>query len=244
MLMARNIRGFLSRKLKNSENVVHFMPGIENIRVILLSGLIVLMSVNIISAGDVMNSAFVPVSEQDLLYRRLLEFQGEILARYEKSDYTVSQFAQWKEIKSEILEKLFPDHRFFSIQWSESLHPDQTSEAHVIAQGYGLSVNLALKKDGKDATELNSFGNYEEFGQLLAKANVRLLNYDDARLIWDGFCEANMKPWKDQGIEQINDTTWDLGVISINGVRYYYRLLLDRDGKVLSGNLQVDQTGI
>jgi hypothetical protein len=202
------------------------------------------MSANIISAGDVMNSTFVPVSEQDLLYRRLLEFQGEILARYEKSDYTVAEFSPWREIKADVLEKLFPDYRFFIIQWSESLHPDKTTEGHIIAQGYGLSVNLVLKKDGQDATELNSFGNYEEFGQLLAKADVRLLSYDDARLIWDGFCEANMKPWKDQGIEQINDTTWDLGVISINRIRYYYRLLLDRDGKVLSGNLQLDPSGI
>lgn len=209
-----------------------------------MSGLFIVMSANNTFAVDAMNKTFVPVTEQDSLHHRLLEFEDEIRARYEKSDYTVSQFAPWKEIKAEVLEKLFPEYRFFTIQWSESLHQDKTPQTHFIAQGFGLSVNLALKKDGQDATELNSFGNFEEFGQLLAKANVRLLNYEDARLIWEGFCEANMKPWNDQGIEQINETTWDLGVISINGIRYYYRLLLGRDGKVLSGNLQLDQTGI
>ncbi|MGE3979909.1 MAG: hypothetical protein AB7F70_00625 [Candidatus Omnitrophota bacterium] len=38
-------------------------------------------------------------------------------------------------------------------------------------------------------------------------------------------------------LEKQNDREWDLGGSVINGLRYYYRVMLNEDGKVLSGKM-------
>jgi hypothetical protein len=60
-------------------------------------------------------------------------------------------------------------------------------------------------------------------------------------LVWDGFCDLHQKHWKDHGIEMKDQRRWHLGVITLGDFHYYYEVLLDDEGKVVSGKLHADK---
>lgn len=176
------------------------------------------------------------INEQDLIYPLSQMLQDNIAKRYEKSGYMVDEFSVWSEITSPALNRLFPEYRFLSIKWTEKIHPDYETGG-MFGVGYGLHAIFACRKDAGSFVELSGYGNYEEYGKLLAETGTQLNREEDARLIWDGFCDIHTKQWKDMAFEKISDKEWNLGVITINGLRYYYRVILNEEGKVLSGKM-------
>ena len=169
----------------------------------------------------------------------LSKWQAGVIERYRKDGQTQPDFGPWLEIPSESLRRLFPDLRFITIHWDEVSVPGAAED--LVSRAGDLFVILAVNSTKQTTQELFGCGNYEEFGSLLSERGATIKSPEDATLVWNAFCDLHQKHWKDQGITRIDDTTWHLGVITIDRFHYYYRVDLDSEHKVIRGKLHADE---
>lgn len=99
-------------------------------------------------------------------------WKRKVLEGYEKSFVEVSFNSVWYEMPFASLKRLFPNYRFFAIEWNE--RPVKGKEKEVIGLGGG-EYTLVCSKDHKVVYEIYHYGNYELYGKLLAdrKAVIR-----------------------------------------------------------------------
>lgn len=177
------------------------------------------------------------IAADDPIRPVLHEWGKKTVNRYAVSNHTKPSFLRpWTELHSKALTELFPDHRFLCISWDEKPVWKWVGDQRV-SRALQLSITLAYKRDTGAWSEIPGSGNYEPYGRLLAQQKVELKTDAQAKLIWEGFCDLHQKHWRDQGIEQRSDRLWHLGVITIEGIRYYYQVDVDESGKVLSARL-------
>jgi hypothetical protein len=169
----------------------------------------------------------------------LQDWKKETKARYNKQGLIRPDFGPWSEIESKPLQKLFPSHRFFTISWNEM--PIDPDKGDTVGRAFGLYVTLAVDQNSGKKSEHFGFGNYEKFGTLLKHNSISIRTQEDARLVWDAFCDLHKKHWKNQGIKRIDSATWHLGVITIDDFHYYYRVTLDAQGVVQDAKLHADK---
>jgi hypothetical protein len=205
-----------------------------------LAILLLLCCVSLLAADGPFRTKFLKVPEDDPIQPTLNAWKEKVTKRYAETCYSRPAFGSWSEIPSDSLKTLFPEHRFFTIHWNE-MPIEEGKDDKLVSRAYGLYVTLACRKDKAEWIEIFGFGNYEEYGRLLAQENVILSTEEQARVIWEGFCDLHQKHWKDQGIERKDDTIWHLGVITIRDFHYYYRVNVDELGKVISGKLHADK---
>jgi hypothetical protein len=116
--------------------------------------------------------------------------------------------------------------------------PGQEKRAGALPQGN--AVTLICNSNGKLVREIDHYGNYEPFGEFLAANRVTIRSPEDAKLVWEAFCDLHQKHWKDQRAIKISDTVWHLGDTTIGNFHYYYQIILDADQTVVSAKLHAD----
>lgn len=179
------------------------------------------------------------VEDSDPAVPALKEWQQGIEARYRQGGFIVPAFSSWFALSFDSLKTLFPQHRFFAISWSEGAAPGMEKEA--IGLAVGLEATLVCDAAGKTIKELHHTGNYEAFGELLNAARVTIRTNDDAKLVWNAFCDIHQRHWQKQPAMKVDDKTWHLGKVTIDRFRYYYKVLLDDESRVVSAKLHADE---
>lgn len=171
--------------------------------------------------------------------RPILEgLSGEIRQSYYNSPLNVN-IGDWFEIPSNVLSKLFPDTRFARVTWHESQKPGAQKVLGIAA---GLNLIVAIKSHKEIVGRFHESGEYESFGEFLAKYNVMITTDKDAKTIWDAFCDLHHKGYgKDRPFEKKTAYIWHLGLSTSPGInryyRYYYEVVTDKNGKVEKAKL-------
>lgn len=108
---------------------------------------------------------------------------------------------------------------------------------------------LAMDAQCVRVLALHDSGNHESFGQLLRAAGVRI-DAANANLVWTAFCELHGKAWLGGPHAQAGPRAWRLHVHETDfravspslEIResYFYEVLTDDQGLVLSGMLKVE----
>lgn len=177
-----------------------------------------------------------PVPQSDPIYAALVAHRNRIEKAYEDGKSALPSFSEWLQVRSPAAERLFPSLRFAAITWSERAHPALKGRYVGLADGLQTTVGVATTNRAVQV-ELSGFGNYEEFGRLLATNRVRLQNATDARTVWEAFCELHFKHWQDQPAVKMSDSVWHLGTVTIDRFHYYFEVVLDHQQTVQSGKL-------
>jgi hypothetical protein len=141
-----------------------------------------------------------------------------------------------KQIRSDSLERLFPECRFFRIGYRtrKSLLWNRSSTAGVVRQ-----LTVAADFDRGEFVRLSREGNFEEFGELLAARNVRLTNQVEAELIWNGFRDViGARGWNTGSHVRISETRWELNRHAGNGGAYWYAVTTDSEGTIEAAQLE------
>lgn len=178
------------------------------------------------------------LADSDSATPALKEWLQSVEANYKQGGVVVPTFSAWFVLSFDSLKTLFPQHRFFAISWSESAVPGKEKETLGLASG--LETTLVCDAAGKTVKELHHTGNYEAFGELLKSAKITIRTNDDAKLVWNAFCDVHQKHWQKQPAIKIDDRTWHLGDETRDGYHYYYEVLLDADFRVTSAKLHAD----
>ena len=178
------------------------------------------------------------VRDRDPSLPTLLEWQRKIEASYAKDGRIRPDFGSWSELPFDTLKRLFPGLRFFTNAWLERAVP---GKGRVSGLGGG-EYTLVCDSKGKLVAEIYHYGNYESFGEILATNKIALRSPEDAKLVWDAFCDVHQKHWKDQPAIRVSDTVWHLGDTTIERFHYYYEVRLNDDQTVRSAKLHAVET--
>lgn len=181
--------------------------------------------------------ALTPVPANDIAMPTLRDWQQKVVENYAKGGIAEARFSSWLELPFPPLKKLFPGLRFFTVSWIERPSPGKEKEAIGLSGG---EYTLICTADGKLAKEIYHYGNYDPYGDFLATKKVSIRSPEDAKLIWDGFCDLHQKDWQDEPAVKISDTIWHLGDTTIDGVHYYYEVILDASQIVTFARLHAD----
>jgi hypothetical protein len=118
------------------------------------------------------------------------------------------------KIQGEASRALFPTWDFYSFEYSQYAKPGSTGRENL---AFSLGHTLAVCADDPAAPRvmrLSHSGNYEPYGELLQSTRTLLHDVDDARRVWAGFCEVHRLSWQTNGIEQLSDHQWKVGISS------------------------------
>ena len=181
--------------------------------------------------------ALKPVAADDITMPALRAWQQKVVENYSKNGIAEAHFSSWAELPFPSLKKLFPGLRFFTASWDERPAPGKEKQALGLGGG---EYTLICSADGKLAKEIYHYGNYDPYGDFLATKKVSIRSPEDAKLVWDGFCDLHQKHWQDQSAIKISDTIWHLGNKTIDGVHYYYEVVLDAAQTITSARLHAD----
>lgn len=180
------------------------------------------------------------VTTSDAIYPTLAEYRGRIQRRYAADGNIIPTFSQWIDVQSAVATKLFPSLHFAAISWDENANPQAKTKLAGLA--HGLQITIGVEKDAKGIQcELFGSGNYEPFGELLARNQVRIRDAADANTVWEAFCDLHFKHWKEQAAIKQSDSLWHLGDVTINRFHYYYQVNLDDRQVVKSAQLRADE---
>lgn len=161
-----------------------------------------------------------------------------LIARYKKSGFATADVAAPVQLKTDVLSRLFPNHRFYLIGWDE--HPIKGK--NVSSLGFGLYYNFVVGPDN-ETTKLRGSGDFAEFGQFLSKNNIKIKNSEDARAVWLAFCVINQKHWHSREFKQISPTEWHLGLHDYPMARehhyFWFQVHLDDNQTVTSAKLML-----
>ena len=84
------------------------------------------------------------------------------------------------------IRKVFPGHRFYVVNWDECPRDKANPPAGLAV---GLYVTLAIDAEGQ-VTRLVPYGNQGAFGQFLNCAGVVIRSEQEARGVWEAYCEV------------------------------------------------------
>ena len=192
-----------------------------------------------VSSGQLRTDKLTRVLESDSVFPALKEWQHDADARYQQGGMVIPTFSPWFELPFDSLTTLLPRHRFFAISWSEKAAPGKEEEA--IGLAMFLSKTIVCDAEGKILKALHHTGNYEAFGELLHAANVSIRTANDAKLVWNAFCDSHQRHWHKNPATRVDEKTWHLGNTTIGKFHYYYEVVLDDDSRVLSAKLHADE---
>lgn len=184
-------------------------------------------------------SATVTMIARNNLDRKLIASEVQaVIASYHKPAYAPPNMAEPMQLKTPALTRLFPGHRFYLIGWD--MVPADPKSAVPVA--FGLYFTLVVPPQG-EAIKLFGYGNYEDFGSLLHRNNVKLKSVEDADLIWTAFNDIHQKKWFDQRKHrQVSPTEWALSEQQIDNYKYWYRITLDAEQGVTAAKLMSEDT--
>jgi hypothetical protein len=202
--------------------------------------LLLLLTTNIASSQIQFDQA-IAISKSDPIYPALEARQLEIQKHYAANDYAVVTFTPWIRVDAPAAAKLFPNLRFASIAWSESVNPKvKPLPAHDL--GFGIELTVAVDtRSLRIVNEQSDSGDDPQFSQLLAGAKVQIVTESDAKMVWDAFCSLTHHHWENYPAVKVSDVVWHLGISGDGKFDYYYEILLDRNHFVQSGKLSVLQ---
>ena len=193
------------------------------------------------ASGQIRWEKMTAVEDSNPAAATLKECQQGVEDDYKKGGLIVPTFSSWFEMPFDSLKSMFPDCRFFVISWSERPAPGKENE--VLGLASGIEGTIVCDAKGKLVKKLQQSGNYGEFGELLHSAKVTIRTADDAKRVWEAFCDIHQRHWKDQPAIKIDDRKWHLGDTTIDRFHYYYEVLLDEELRVTSARLCADEVG-
>lgn len=191
------------------------------------------------------SAELVKVDPADPVMATLGKWQHAASESYRKGGHTLAQFGPWMEIPSPSLRQLFPELRFITIYWDEAPAPGNDASRDIAlraSRAFGLFIILAVDQGKGTTQEFSGYGNYEEFGTLLAEQRIQIDSPAQATLVWNAFCDLHQKHWKNQTQhERIDEHTWHLSVNTIDRFKYYYQVELDAKHTVVRAKLIADK---
>jgi hypothetical protein len=177
--------------------------------------------------------------DKQLIYAEV----ATLVAGYKKSGFATASVAEPVQLKTSVLRRFFPNHRFYLIGWDE--HPVRGKR--VMGLGFGLFYTFIIGP-GNEITRLSGTGNFEDFGKFLSQNSISITSSEDARLVWLAFCDIHQKLWHSRDLKQLSATEWYLGLHQNDWLppsdQYYflYRITLDDKQRVTSAILRTQKT--
>lgn len=179
-----------------------------------------------------------PVSPNDPSMAALSTWRENIVGRYKSDGAVVPEFRSWFEIPFVAPKKLFQNLRFFTTDWSERFEPGKTTLA-ASGPGSGIEYTVVCDIDGKFVTDM-FHGSGDHVSNLLIANKVGIRSAEDARLIWDAYCDIHQFHWKDRSLKKISDNTWRFYDDTIGDYHCYYDAVLDENGVITSFTSRAD----
>lgn len=208
-------------------------------------GLVLMLTTTTFAQPVVTPNKWKNLAPTDPLMPLVDEWQAQKIAdiQQRRGDGARWKFQEPSEYYSEASRKVFPEWRFLTVGWKKVRAAGPAGEPaekeNLFTDGIGSS--LAISPDRKTIVEFHGYGNYEQFGAILAHAKIKIETPDDATAVWNAFCDIHWKHWHKQKHEKINDRLWHLGSVTIDKFHYYYQVELSEDHTVVRGKLKADR---
>ena len=182
-----------------------------------------------------------PLAKDDELAPRVLDWKRDLEATYAKRKLIRPRFnGPSREITAKSLKKLFRGYRFITTKWDEV--PTEEAGDTETSRAFGLYTILGFKPDSKEVFSFFGYGNYEQFGDLLAKNAVKIDTRDSAVTVWHAFCDLHSKRWHhEREFKRIDPQTWRIGMRASRDSIYYYEVKLNTASEVISGRLRSEK---
>jgi hypothetical protein len=113
------------------------------------------------------------------------------------------------EVKSDVVTRLFPNHRFFILSWNEQPSPENKEK--ILGLAGNLYVIIIVAPDGSIELLNDATTAYSEFFTFVIKQKLSIRSQEDARDIWMAFCDIHQHFWHSRDLQQITATQWHLG---------------------------------
>lgn len=183
------------------------------------------------------------VQKTDPIYPSLEEYRLQILKQYDDTKQAQPAFSNWVDVQSAAVNDLFPLLRFAAITWDERVHPEAKNKKDIgWNYAFGLQVTIGVDRSSNQIKyKFDGYGNYEPFGKLLADNQIRIRNAEDARTVWEAFCDLHFKHWKSQPAIRKSESVWHLGDVTSDRFHYYYEVNLDERQRVKAARLHADE---
>lgn len=186
-----------------------------------------------------------PVDPTDPITPLVDKWQSQAIAeiQWHRIDVSRWEFKQPQEYYSEASRKVFPEWRFLILNWQEipAEKPEAIPAEKKKASPNIIVAHLAISPDHRTMQQFHIFGNYEEFGVLLAHQGIKIETLEDATAVWNAFCDVHWTQWHQQKHKKINDRLWHLGTITTGNIDYYYQVDLAADHQVQRGKLKAER---
>jgi hypothetical protein len=193
-----------------------------------------------------------PVQEGEVNWD-IVQKEIERIEKIDSSSPIANKVRREGRIKGNAIQFLFPRWAFYAFEYFNYQRKGFEDKHANLAGGLGHTV--AVASESKEIMRLCHYGNYEDYGNLLKEAKITINNIDDARLVWDAFCEIHRKKWKSQKTEKVSETEWKLGILSIDepssiidGIRtyvkrtYFMKVTTDSISKQITGWKSIVET--
>ena len=166
------------------------------------SSLLAIVVISALCAGSGFEcGSLLPVAGNDP-NRKLIDAETATITDTGGSNPVGNKLEASGKIDETTLRTLFPNWDFYAFLYSNYLKKGfEEAAVHLAA---GLGHTLAVERGTGATLRLDHFGNHEAFGELLKRARVTLRNADDARRVWDAFCELHCKSWRGYPLQRIS----------------------------------------
>lgn len=153
----------------------------------------------------------IPVNEKDTHWGSV---QSEIkrITESDPNSLTINKIDTFGAINTKDTNSLFPGWKFYGFTFS--MYPKNPSDKNKVHLASRLRSTLAVSDpNSAKSFQLYSYKDYEKF---LKMNKIVIRDTNDARLIWDAWCEIHRGGRKDLKIEKVSDNEWKLGIYEYN----------------------------
>lgn len=184
--------------------------------------------------GKPKNSALLPVSKNNPDHKYVEAEFDRIRTGYAARNVIRAKLREPFQIEVDAARRLFPQYRFYLVWWDEEAVDKHNPP---LGMAFGLYYTLALGPDG-ELRHFQGSGNFEEFGKFLADTKVVLKTSEDAKLVWNAFCEIHRRDWASHPSEHISEKEWRLGKEVAHGFDRFYRVSTTTNGFCTSARFE------
>ncbi len=190
---------------------------------------------------------FVPIDEKDTNWN-IVQTEIERITKLDPNSPTGIKIDNFGALNVKDANFLFPDWRFYGFDYS--MYVKKEEDKHKVSIPFGLGFSLAVSSEPNNVKTFKfyNYGNYDEYGKFLIVNKIPIYNANDAKLVWDAFCEIHRKAWKSYKNKNVSNNEWKLGMSSgdqgisadnefhtIVTRTYYYKVITDPNSKQITG---------
>ena len=169
--------------------------------------------VNLIVYGQELNSnilkmyGLTPINEKDVHWN-VVQSEIERITKIDPNSLTGNRINYYGLINTKDANSLFPNWKFYLFTYS--MYKINVADRASLA--FGLKSTLAVS----DSNPIKTFVIYNsiDYEKFLKLNKISIHDVNDAKLVWNSWCEIHRKGTKDLKVEKISDNEWRLGINS------------------------------